>query len=403
MVAALACPRPPTGASGKRGTRRTAQRREAAALAARTLPPPPLPPRAHRLPSAQPSTRAQAAPPHGQAAVHPRRRFRLPHPLFGLGREAGRCGARRPRGGARSVARGAHGGGGARRGARGDGGDDGRLCRRLVWAYGLRGGRADGSGGVRVACRDGCRPGGRRGGGRGGMGARWDGRRGLEPRVPIVPLFTRNVRELFLVLGANKCAATPRVLLHTPPLISPHPPLPPSQTLPPSRSNRLRALPWAYTYTGRATIATPLPSRRGLTPYRPPVASLQPLCCSPLVTWLYNLTKLPFTPFLGPVPLPLTSALGPQLPFDAAKSAADVANEAEEAMRGLIRTVCGLGLREFALPWGWRISFGLREARQCDRQLAGTGRDRIGTRYTAYSLDFPRPPAAPGAAAPVAW
>lgn len=80
--------------------------------------------------------------------------------------------------------------------------------------------------------------------------------------MPIVPLFTRNIRELFLVMGST----------------------------------------------------------------------------NPIVTALYKLTKFPFTPFLGPVPLPLTSVLGEPLPFDKSKSAARVASDTEEAMRTLIRT-----------------------------------------------------------------
>ena len=79
-------------------------------------------------------------------------------------------------------------------------------------------------------------------------------------QVPIVPLFTRNIRELFLVMGSN----------------------------------------------------------------------------TPLIAALYKLTKFPFTPFIGPVPLPLTTVLGTSPPFDVTKTATQVASDAQAAMRRLI-------------------------------------------------------------------
>ena len=57
-----------------------------------------------------------------------------------------------------------------------------------------------------------------------------------------------------------------------------------------------------------------------------------------LVRKLYELTKFPFTPFLGPLPVPLTTVLGAPLPFDSSKSVTRVASDAQEAMRALIRS-----------------------------------------------------------------
>ena len=78
--------------------------------------------------------------------------------------------------------------------------------------------------------------------------------------APLVPMFTRNVRELFLVLGGN----------------------------------------------------------------------------SDLVKRLYSLTRLPFTPFVGPMLLPLTTVLGPPLPHEPGASVSAAAERAAEALQALM-------------------------------------------------------------------
>jgi 1-acyl-sn-glycerol-3-phosphate acyltransferase len=94
---------------------------------------------------------------------------------------------------------------------------------------------------------------------------RWYGKQGfaeVAARVgaPLVPMFTRNVRELFLVLGGN----------------------------------------------------------------------------SDLVKRLYSLTRLPFTPFVGPMLLPLTTVLGPPLPHEPGASVSAAAERAAEALQALM-------------------------------------------------------------------
>ena len=94
---------------------------------------------------------------------------------------------------------------------------------------------------------------------------RWYGKTGFaeiahEAKVAIVPMFTRNVREVFLVLGGSL----------------------------------------------------------------------------PLVQKLYRLTRLPFTPFIGPLPVPLTSVLGEPLPHVDGMTAADIAKRVREALQALI-------------------------------------------------------------------
>ena len=95
---------------------------------------------------------------------------------------------------------------------------------------------------------------------------RWYGKQGfaeLADRAgcPLVPMFTRNVRELFLVLGGG----------------------------------------------------------------------------SALVKRLYRLTRLPFTPFIGPMLLPLTTVLGPMLlPHEPSTSASATAERATDALQALM-------------------------------------------------------------------
>ena len=99
---------------------------------------------------------------------------------------------------------------------------------------------------------------------------RWYGKTGFaeiahEAKVAIVPMFTRNVREVFLVLGGSL----------------------------------------------------------------------------PLVQKLYRLTRLPFTPFIGPLPVPLTSVLGEPLQHVDGTAAADIAKRVREALQALITTHTG--------------------------------------------------------------
>lgn len=93
----------------------------------------------------------------------------------------------------------------------------------------------------------------------------WYGKQGfaeLAARAgcPLVPMFTRNVRELFLVLGGD----------------------------------------------------------------------------SNFVKRLYSLTRLPFTPFVGPMLLPLTTVLGPSLPHEPSTSISAAAERATEALQRLM-------------------------------------------------------------------
>ena len=94
----------------------------------------------------------------------------------------------------------------------------------------------------------------------------WYGRSGFAEvaqlvGAPIIPLFTRNIREVFLVLGGSL----------------------------------------------------------------------------PIVQKLYRLTKLPFTPFLGPLPQPLTSIIGQVLPHNPALGYKEVASSARESLEALMR------------------------------------------------------------------
>ena len=95
---------------------------------------------------------------------------------------------------------------------------------------------------------------------------RWYGKKGFaeiarRAQAPIVPLFTQNMREVFLVLGGS----------------------------------------------------------------------------IPLVQRLYRLTKLPFTPFFGPIPVPLTTVAGAPIAHDERRSAADTAEVVRLALAALMR------------------------------------------------------------------
>ena len=57
----------------------------------------------------------------------------------------------------------------------------------------------------------------------------------------------------------------------------------------------------------------------------------------PFIKWLYRVTKLPFTPFLGPFLLPLTSYVGEALRYSADASKETVARAAKNALQGLMR------------------------------------------------------------------
>ena len=93
----------------------------------------------------------------------------------------------------------------------------------------------------------------------------WAGRKGFAELasaagVTLVPMFTRNIRECFLVLGGN----------------------------------------W------------------------------------PLVQRLYKATKLPFTPFVGPLPIPLTTVLGTPIPHVAGAPIESIARQAVYALQMLM-------------------------------------------------------------------
>ena len=94
---------------------------------------------------------------------------------------------------------------------------------------------------------------------------RWYGKQGFAEiaaaaRVPIIPMFTRNVREVFLVLGGSL----------------------------------------------------------------------------PLIQRLYKHTRLPFTPFVGPLPMPLTSVLGAPIPHVDGRAASEVAHLVRESLQSLM-------------------------------------------------------------------
>lgn len=96
---------------------------------------------------------------------------------------------------------------------------------------------------------------------------KWSGRSGFAvvaqlARAPIIPMFSRNIRDLFLVFGGDNA----------------------------------------------------------------------------FVARLYRLTKLPFTPFIGPVLLPITSFVGKALPYDAAATTKEVVSRAHTALQSLIDT-----------------------------------------------------------------
>ena len=94
----------------------------------------------------------------------------------------------------------------------------------------------------------------------------WGGRSGFaklarDANAPIIPMFTRNIREVFLVLGGDNA----------------------------------------------------------------------------IVKWLYNKTKLPFTFFLGPFLLPLTSLFGSKIgPFDASTSIARISKASQDSLQLLM-------------------------------------------------------------------
>lgn len=95
---------------------------------------------------------------------------------------------------------------------------------------------------------------------------RWFGRQGfakmaVETKATVIPMFTRNIREVFLVLGGG---------------------------------------------TG-------------------------------LVQRLYEMTKLPFTFFIGPFFLPLTSMLGKPIPFDPKRTIDSLASSSLEALQSLMQ------------------------------------------------------------------
>ena len=95
---------------------------------------------------------------------------------------------------------------------------------------------------------------------------RWYGKKGFAEianlaKVPIIPMFTKNVREVFLVLGGSL----------------------------------------------------------------------------PIVKQLYKWTRLPFTPFIGPLPVPLTSVLGEPLAHVSGRSTEEVARLVREALGRMMR------------------------------------------------------------------
>lgn len=59
---------------------------------------------------------------------------------------------------------------------------------------------------------------------------------------------------------------------------------------------------------------------------------------SSIVQYLYKLTKLPSTPFFGPIPQKLTSVIGAPLPHVPGMSASDTAQRARRALTALMRS-----------------------------------------------------------------
>ena len=93
----------------------------------------------------------------------------------------------------------------------------------------------------------------------------WHGKQGFaqiaaQAKVPVIPMFTRNVREVFLVLGGSL----------------------------------------------------------------------------PIVQKLYKLTRLPFTPFVGPLPMPLTSVLGAPIPHEEGIEPSVLAGRVHDALQRLM-------------------------------------------------------------------
>ena len=56
-----------------------------------------------------------------------------------------------------------------------------------------------------------------------------------------------------------------------------------------------------------------------------------------LLKWLYRLTRLPFTPFVGPLPMPLTSVLGAPLAPVGDVSTEAFARQVRDALQALMR------------------------------------------------------------------
>jgi hypothetical protein len=57
----------------------------------------------------------------------------------------------------------------------------------------------------------------------------------------------------------------------------------------------------------------------------------------PLVLKLYRLTKLPFTPFVGPLLVPLTTLVGPPLAHDPDLTPAQATSMAKRALEALLQ------------------------------------------------------------------
>lgn len=56
-----------------------------------------------------------------------------------------------------------------------------------------------------------------------------------------------------------------------------------------------------------------------------------------LIQALYKYTKLPFTPFLGPLPVPLTTVVGSPVAYDSRRTPADTADVVRQALAALMR------------------------------------------------------------------
>jgi 1-acyl-sn-glycerol-3-phosphate acyltransferase len=62
----------------------------------------------------------------------------------------------------------------------------------------------------------------------------------------------------------------------------------------------------------------------------------------PFVLKLYKLTKLPFTPFIGPLLVPLTTLVGPPLEHDPNRTPAQVISLAKAALEALLQRAMGM-------------------------------------------------------------